>query len=271
MDVWSREEELIRRNAALDNRASFPSSTPLRKSRSISRIPLRCGVSPEKRTLSHLRSESSKNDAKEHQTKVRKGRTITKKEDSGDPEEYPSWSKELEVLKKEKTSLQSKLDRLSETDSKRGHEVTELKLKLSEGQRAQSNLAREVEEKERNNKKLDSQNKSLSVRLDRQEDTITKLRNEINELKELNKGYKESSRLEKEEMSRSYKGLERNLEKLATAYSKQQDLVEVLKKQKLHLEAAHVLQFTEEEFLKALNWNCGPRNVDVPEEINASA
>ncbi len=49
------------------------------------------------------------------------------------------------------------------------------------------------------------------------------------------------------------KRLERQKAELVVAFKKQLRLIDILKRQKMHLEAAKMLQLTEEEFMKAMD------------------
>ena len=60
-----------------------------------------------------------------------------------------------------------------------------------------------------------------------------------------------------DELTMKTKFLEKQRNELLQGFKKQMELIDVLKRQKLHLEAAHVLKYTEEEFMQTLDWKPG--------------
>ncbi|CAF4322233.1 unnamed protein product [Adineta steineri] len=58
-----------------------------------------------------------------------------------------------------------------------------------------------------------------------------------------------------EQLTNENRRLEKQRLELMNAFKRQLKLIDILKKQKLHLEASKMLQFAEEEFCKAIEWN----------------
>ena len=56
-----------------------------------------------------------------------------------------------------------------------------------------------------------------------------------------------------QELFQQTKRLQKQKAELLAGFKKQCQLVEILKRQKIHVEAAKILEFTEQEFMRAMN------------------
>jgi hypothetical protein len=96
--------------------------------------------------------------------------------------------------------------------------------------------------------------RAKEIRLNRALEENEKLKIQLQEEKNCNK----TQTVEKKELEntlKELKKLEKQKNDLLMAFKKQMKLIEILKKQKIHLEASKMLQFTEEEFTKTLELN----------------
>ncbi len=104
---------------------------------------------------------------------------------------------------------------------------------------------------------------SESVRLQRALEEVDKLKATITKLKiELRDGEKDR-RTERDKLDQRCKRLERQKAEVLAAFRKQMKLIDILKRQKVHMEAARLLNFTEEEFMRVVNWDDGAEKAPV--------
>ncbi|XP_066052147.1 testis-expressed protein 9 isoform X3 [Chamaea fasciata] len=134
-----------------------------------------------------------------------------------------------------------------------------LKAKLRVTQEDLANVVFECRKKELENlkraqKQAAATQSATEVRLNRALEEVEKYKVELNKLKQSNKDVANQELKTIEELKTENRKLQKQKGELITGFKKQLKLIDILKRQKMHIEAAKMLSFTEEEFMKALEW-----------------
>ena len=81
---------------------------------------------------------------------------------------------------------------------------------------------------------------------------LERMRMQLREARMNEQGKSEGTRRDMEKLVDDNRKLERQRNELMAAFKKQMKLIEILKRQKMHIESAKLLAFTEDEFIKVL-------------------
>ncbi|XP_036592750.1 testis-expressed protein 9 [Trichosurus vulpecula] len=115
-------------------------------------------------------------------------------------------------------------------------------------------VEKELDNRKKLQKQASSSQSAIEVRLNRALEDVEKYKLELSKLKQSNKDLENEEQKKIEELKTENKKLEKQKGELMTGFKKQLKLIDILKRQKMHIEAAKMLSFTEEEFMKALEW-----------------
>ncbi|XP_074150703.1 testis-expressed protein 9 isoform X3 [Sminthopsis crassicaudata] len=115
-------------------------------------------------------------------------------------------------------------------------------------------VEKELDNRKKLQKQASSSQSAIEVRLNRALEDVEKYKLELNKIKQNNKDLANEEYKKIEELKTENRKLEKQKGELMTGFKKQLKLIDILKRQKMHIEAAKMLSFTEEEFMKALEW-----------------
>lgn len=113
-------------------------------------------------------------------------------------------------------------------------------------------VKKELEVALRAQKTVSGESSTKDVRINRAMEELEKYKGLLRERKAQEKDKEDGVKGEIERLSRENRKLEKQKTELIAAFRKQMKLIDVLKRQKLHVEAARMLAFTEEEFAATL-------------------
>ncbi|XP_062242695.1 testis-expressed protein 9 [Platichthys flesus] len=183
-------------------------------------------------------------------------------------EELDQLSRECYRKDNQNAELSAKIKEM-EVDRAKGQKTTSAQQKQIEKHRALaeestkkcddlqlqvSGLKKEIENLNRSNKQAGAVHSAAEVRLNRALEEVERLKTQLNQMKQTNKDNISTDNQSKENLLAENKMLKKQKAELVVGFKKQLKLIDILKRQKMHFEAAKLLSFTEDEFLKALDW-----------------
>eukprot|EP00948_MAST-09A_sp_MAST-9A-sp1_P004199 g4199.t1 len=167
-------------------------------------------------------------------------------------EELKQAENKLGVLAEENRKLTKSLQNSAVSLEQEKKIIRDLKEKAKDDHQKMISLEKTIQTQKREFKKRETESSTKDVRLHRALEEVDRLKNVI---KDLRSSAKEDTGMAKEketDLINHIKVLENQKKELIAAFRKQLKLIDILKRQKVHLEAAKMLSFTEEEFSRTL-------------------
>ncbi|XP_072421094.1 testis-expressed protein 9 isoform X2 [Chiloscyllium punctatum] len=175
--------------------------------------------------------------------------------------EYNKKDDENNALRNQLKEIEEDRNKLQKTTSIQQTQIDKYKSLADEAHRKSdglqqqvTSLQKELDNQKRTQKQAATNHSATEVRLNRALEEAEKYKTELNKLKQNNKDTTNQEKLTIEQLKTENKKLEKQKTELMTGFKKQMKLIDILKRQKMHMEAAKMLSFTEEEFIKALEW-----------------
>ncbi|KAK9542737.1 hypothetical protein VZT92_000573 [Zoarces viviparus] len=159
----------------------------------------------------------------------------------------------MKELEEERARLQ-KTANIQQTQIEKHRASAEESDKKCDGLQLQvSALHKEIENLNRSHKQAAGVHSTVEVRLNRALEEVERLKTELNKMEQMNKDKISEEHQSKENLLAENKMLKKQKAELIMGFKKQLKLIDILKRQKMHFEAAKLLSFKEDEFMKALD------------------
>ena len=140
------------------------------------------------------------------------------------------------------------------TSKKNGENARQDRKELESMRVENKTLVKEVANLQSHVKNAERNSQTRELRLKRALQSVEKFKQLMLDRKVKNSDSLETSREEVKDLTKKIKDMEKRSDDMMLLFKKQMQLIDVMKRQKVHLEASRMLQFTEEEFKSVLDW-----------------
>ncbi|XP_024274687.1 testis-expressed protein 9 [Oncorhynchus tshawytscha] len=165
-----------------------------------------------------------------------------------------SLSTNLKEVEEDRARLQ-KTTNIQQTQIEKHRALAEESNRKGDGLQQQvTALQKEIEGLKRAQKQATTNHSAIEVRLNRALEEVERSKTQLTKIKQMSKDTADQEHNKIETLKAENKKLEKQKAELIVGFKKQLKLIDILKRQKMHFEAAKMLSFTEEEFMKALDW-----------------
>jgi len=162
---------------------------------------------------------------------------------------------ELEQLRAESLAWQKERVALKSTAERYRKEAEESAMRLTGERKALSDANRTNSKSSREKANVESELKAREIRLARALEEVGRYKQLVEEMKIVERERKSANHDDYTRVLAEKAQLEKQKNELMAVFRKQLRLIDVLKRQKIHLEAAQSLNLTEREFMKAVDFN----------------
>ncbi|CAH8481417.1 unnamed protein product [Heterobilharzia americana] len=170
-------------------------------------------------------------------------------------------SEETVRMKNRIQELEEERNRLHRVTSSHSSQLEKMKKSLGETrthcntlETEKTNYKKDYDSVKRSLDQQAAEIKTLTTRLNRATEESDRYKVELEKVRSSTRESVESLRHNVDNLMAENRRLEKQKSELIGAFKKQMKLIDVLRRQKMLIEASKCLQITEEEFLKALDW-----------------
>ncbi|CAH8460835.1 unnamed protein product [Schistosoma bovis] len=168
---------------------------------------------------------------------------------------------EIVRMKSRMQELEEERNRLHRVTSAHSSQLEKMKKSLGETrvhcnelETEKTNYKKDYDSLKRNSDQQVLEIKSLTTRLNRAIEESDRYKAELEKVRSSTRESVGSMRHNMDDLMAENKRLEKQKSELISTFKKQMKLIDILRRQKMLIEASKCLQITEDEFLKALDW-----------------